>query len=170
VSALSVRLVHDAFKSEALAAAVSDILDSNVLAAMATIKGRQSYIHTAYFVYTETLSFYFVSAPTDVHIVNIGSNPSIAAAIWCHSNWGEDLRGLQVFGTCEPLSRLSRETALAMALFMRRFPACQSIFRRPGEFASNVSLRLYAIRTSQLKILHEPMLGYRQFVTVDIQT
>ena len=169
MSALSVQLVHDAFKSEVLAAAVSDILDSNLLAAMATTKGEDSYIHTAYFVYTETLNFYFISAPTDVHIVNIGANPSIAAAIWCHSSWGEDLRGLQIFGSCEPLSPLSRETALAMALFMRRFPACRSIFRRPGEFARNVSLRLYAIRTSQLKILHEPILGHRQFVTVDIQ-
>lgn len=81
MSTLSVQLVHDAFKSEVLAAAVSDILDSNLLAAMATIKGQDSYIHTAYFVYTEMLNFYFISAPTDVHIVNIGANPSIAAAI-----------------------------------------------------------------------------------------
>jgi uncharacterized protein YhbP (UPF0306 family) len=169
VNALSVQLVHDEFQSEALAAAVSDILDSNLLAAMATTRGQDSYIHTAYFVYTETLNLYFLSAPTDVHIANTNANPSIAAAIWCQANWGEDLRGLQIFGTCEPLSRLSRETATAMTLFLRRFPACQNVFRRPGEFVSNVSLRLYAIRTNRLKILHEPILGHRQFVTVDVQ-
>ncbi len=170
MSVLSVKLVHEAFTSEALDAAVSDILDASALAAMATTKGQDSYIHTAYFVYTETLNLYFVSAPTDVHVVNIGTNPSIAAAIWRESGWGEDLRGLQVFGACEPVSPLSREAIRAMAMFVRRFPAVQSIVKRPGEFLSSSSLRLYAIRTSQLKILHEPILGHRQFVTVDVKS
>ena len=169
MATISVPLVHDSYSSAELASAVSDILVSNELAAMATVRGNSSYIHTAYYVHTAALTLYFISQPNDIHIVNIAENSSIAAAIWCPSDeWSEDLRGLQLFGTCEALPLISREAVHAMMLFMKRFPAFARYIKKPGEFAEDVSLRLYALRTSRLKIIHEPLLGRRQFVTVDV--
>lgn len=166
---LAVQLRHNEFSSDLLVTAVSDILAGTEIADIATIRQGESYIHTAYFVYSDTLDLYFTSQPTDLHIANIATNPSAAAAIWCPTEkWGENLCGLQVFGTCEAVPLIGLEAAGAMLQFIQRFPAFQSIVKHPGEFVAGVTSRLYVLRPRRLKMIHEPILGRRKYVTVDL--
>ena len=103
------------YSDHQFAESIESMLDTNELSAMATIRDGESHIHTAYFVYSESLELYFLSQPTDVHTANIRENPSIAVAIWNDSDeWGEHLQGLQIFGTCEEVPFLGRESILAM--------------------------------------------------------
>ena len=167
---LNVCFQNDEYSDEELTESIESILEANELSAMATVRNGESHIHTAYFVYSESLEIYFLSQPTDMHTANIKENHSIAVAIWNNSDeWGEHLQGLQVFGICEEIPFLGKESVKAMRLFFQRFPAFKQIMKHPGEFKTGVTSRVYVVRPHWLKLLDEPRLGRRNYITVEIR-
>lgn len=166
---LNVRFNHDEYSDAQLSRSVGSILSESDLCAMSTVKGKQSHIHTAYFVCDEFLQVYFLSQPMDIHSQNIEKNPSIAVAIWSPcEEWGEHLRGLQIFGICERLAFLQEESITAMKLFVQRFPTFKSIVKHPGEFIRGVTSKIYVVRCQWLKLIDEPTFGRRNYITLSI--
>lgn len=166
MNTLTFKYSHPDFSDKEINSSIESILKSNSLGAMSSINGSKSYVNTAYFVYSNDLVLYFLSQPTDIHVSNITNNSSVAVAIWeTPDNWGENLRGLQLFGTCKQLS-LGKELLDGMKLFIKKFPAFKSIIKHPGEFADGVASRMYAIRISSVKILDEPQFGRRKYITL----
>lgn len=165
---LKINLTTPDWPMESIHKSIETILDSNTLSAMSTSMNGSSYVHTAYFVYSENLDLYFISQPTDQHIKNIENNPSIAVAIWIDSGiWGENLQGIQIFGECKQV-KPGIELVKAMKLFMGRFKAFSGIIKNPGEFSENVSSRMYVIRPKSIKLLDEPSYGRRNYLQIDV--
>ena len=161
---LSLTFAHQQYSDQALNESVDAILNESHLGAMASVRGTEAYINTAYFVYSDDLSLYFLSQRGDAHSKNVDANPSVAVAVWAASaRWGEDLRGLQLFGECVSLS-LGADLVKGMQLFARQFPAFSSLVKHPGEFAEGVTSRMYRISVSALKLLDEPRFGRRNYI------
>ena len=159
---------HPEYEDEAINTSLTHLLSNNSLCAMASISGNIAHINTAYFVYDSNLSLYFLSQPTDMHSANITQNSSVAIAIWSQSKqWGEDLQGVQLFGTCKQIG-LGKQLISAMKLFLTRFPAFKAIMKHPGEFADGVPSRMYAVEVSSLKLLDEPQFGRRNYIELKV--
>lgn len=157
---------HANYSDQALNESLDHLLRENSLGAMASVRGTEAYVNTAYFVYTDELALYFLSQPTDTHSGNIVENHSVAVAIWgTPEHWGENLHGVQFFGTCEQLG-FGTELVTAMRLFLQRFPAFKAVMKQPGEFADGVASRMYAVRVSSLKLLDEPRFGRRKYIEI----
>lgn len=168
MTGIKVQFGHDSISDGELNASLSDLLMANEVGALASTKGDQAHINTAYFVYSSAMQLYFLSQPTDVHTGNIAANPSVAVAIWSTpEKWGENLQGIQIFGRCEEL-RLGSEMISAMALFVKRFPAFKSIMKRPGEFRDGVSSRMFVVRPNRARLLDEPRFGRRNYVELSL--
>src|SRR5512146_2401109 len=70
--------------------AVFEILQCNVLCAMATVTpAGRAHINTAYFCYSEELELCFLSHPRSVHCRNLVTNPAMGVAIFSsEQQWG----------------------------------------------------------------------------------
>lgn len=165
---LKIALEHPSRSDAELAESIVGILNANELCAVATVSGTESYIHTAYFAYSQHLDLYFLSQPSDRHVTNILDNPTAAVAVWNPTQaWGRDLQGLQMFGRAEKLGA-GLELVTAMGLLMGRFHGFSEIMKSPGEFVEGVTSRVFVVRSTRVKILDEPRFGRRNYIEVDI--
>jgi nitroimidazol reductase NimA-like FMN-containing flavoprotein (pyridoxamine 5'-phosphate oxidase superfamily) len=164
MSKLNVAFGHGHYSDAALGESIGELLAENSLGAMASVDNGVAHIHTAYFVHSADLTLYFLSQPTDAHTRFIAQNPSVAVAIWSTPvSWGEDLRGVQVFGRCDEV-KAGAELLAGMRLFLSRFPAFKAIVKRPGEFKAGIASRMFAVRPSALRLLDEPRFGRRNYI------
>src|SRR3990172_9503650 len=78
------------FSPTRLRRSVDRILRTTVLCAMATVRGAQAHINTAYFCYSPDLELFFLSDPRSTHARNVGANPSMAMAVFSSTQvWGK---------------------------------------------------------------------------------
>ena len=73
-----------------------------------------------YYVATDDLTLYFVSVPGSRHAVNIARNAQVAATIHADSTRWRDIRGVQLEGTCMPVT--GAERARGWARYAAKFP------------------------------------------------
>jgi uncharacterized protein YhbP (UPF0306 family) len=73
-----------------------------------------------YYVETDDLSLFFISVPGSRHAGNIARDPRVAVTIYADSTTWCDIRGLQLEGTCFPVTGVQR--AGAWALYTAKFP------------------------------------------------
>jgi uncharacterized protein YhbP (UPF0306 family) len=107
---------------ERVLAAAGRILTGNVLCSVATVgPDNRAHINTAYFAYTDDFRICFLSHPASRHCQNIGTNPTMAIAVYSSAQkWTEPDAGLQLFGSCRPAK--GSEGASAAEVYARRFP------------------------------------------------
>jgi uncharacterized protein YhbP (UPF0306 family) len=166
---LKVKLIGDSnYLQVDLLQSVNHILESNNLLAMSSLTGSQSYINTAYFSYNSKLELFILTEHTTIHAQNIEKNPSVAVAIWIDSaTYGENLQGLQLFGSCEKVSTLKMIEALNN--YNNRFPTFAQIIKHPADFAKGVvKSRLYVLKINKLKLIDEPTFGRRNYISLTI--
>ncbi|MGH2349799.1 MAG: hypothetical protein ACRDFT_10105, partial [bacterium] len=113
------------FAQVRLRRSVDRILKTNVLCAMASVRGPQAHINTAYFCYSADLELFFLSDPRSTHARNVGVNPSMAMAVFSSNQaWGQPDAGLQFFGRCAEAK--GRFAVRAQRLYARRFRAYEA--------------------------------------------
>jgi len=158
---------HPDYSGEDLQASIHEILDSNILCAMATIKeGKTSYIHTAYYCYNQHLTFFMLTDPKSQHCQNLLENDSVALAICdSHQPWTEDQKGLQILGRCE---RAKGETLVeATKLYLKRFVELREWIKHPGDFVKGaLETRPYVIYTHWLKLYDTERFGDDNFIPI----
>ena len=95
-------LQHSSYPCDILHESIFAILNAAELCSIATSNSvGDCHISTAYYCFSKSLEFYFVSDVSTHHCKNIAQNASIAIAIYdSHQRWGEPLTGLQLFGSC----------------------------------------------------------------------
>lgn len=158
---------HDSYSDKELNESLSDLLEEQALGAMSSVHNGQPHINTAYFVPSNDLTLYFLSPPDDRHSLFVKENPSVAIALWKHpEEWGINLHGVQLFGTCEKLG-IGTELVSAMSLYLKRFPAVQCIIKEPGKIMDGVNSRLYAVRVSSIKLLDEARFGEEKYIELE---
>ncbi len=166
---MNVKLANPDYSSEKLLASVMTVLRKTELWSMATVSSKkESHINTAYFSYSASLDFYFVSGPATKHSQNILSSPRVAICVFdSHQPWDSYHRGLQLFGTCWRAS--TAESVKAHAVHATRFPAY-------GEYIEALSprerksfpYRFYVFRPDRIKICDERAFGEEVFVLADV--
>jgi uncharacterized protein YhbP (UPF0306 family) len=73
-----------------------------------------------YYAETDDLTLYFVSVPGSRHAVNIARNPQIAVTVHADSTRWRDIRGVQLNGTCMPVT--GAERARGWARYAAKLP------------------------------------------------
>lgn len=146
---------------------ITEILTQTNLLSMATIKdGKESWINTVCFSFTEDFNLYFLTYPTAQHSKNLEANNSIAITVF-DTHQEPKKRGLQIFGTCEKVEGL--ELASAITSYAARFPWLPKYIKKPEDFAKTVlTSRFYVARPEMIKIFDEKLFGDETWVTVDL--
>jgi len=73
-----------------------------------------------YYAETDDLSLYFVSIPGSRHAANIARDPHVAVTIHADTSRWRDIRGVQLEGTCAPVT--GAEQAGAWKRYVAKFP------------------------------------------------
>ncbi|MDA8233551.1 MAG: pyridoxamine 5'-phosphate oxidase family protein [Clostridia bacterium] len=93
---------------------------------------------------------YFLSEPTSKHSCNLHKNPLVAATITeDYKDWSE-IQGIQLKGQAYIVSGLS-ETAIILALFLKKFPAVRHILQTPDSFKGVSKTQWHCIEAKYLK-------------------
>lgn len=164
---IKVKLTHPDYSSTDLHNSVTEILESNILLSMATIKEEnQSYINTAYYCYNKHLEFYILTDPKSQHCQNLISNKSVALTICdSHQQWTDDAKGLQLLGECE-LAK-GRKLIEGTVLYLKRFTGLGDLIKHPDDFAKGIiETKIYVIKTNWLQIYDTARLGDDNFIPI----
>ncbi|MCX6132998.1 MAG: pyridoxamine 5'-phosphate oxidase family protein [Ignavibacteriales bacterium] len=164
---MRISFAHEKYSDEELTESIRGILSQSELCSIATVKDKNtSYIHTAYFAFTDSLKLYFLSDPSTQHCVNIKKNPSVAVAIADnHQPWQEPKRGLQFLGTCKLAQ--GREKLSAQLSYVERFVSYKdwySLLTKKDllEFKS----KFFVVDVHWVRLFDEPRFGEEVYITV----
>ena len=160
---------HEGVGDETLNKSLNKILSTNILLAMASIKsGKESWIHTAFYVYSSRLHFYYVSPPSAQHSKNIGQNQSVAVSIFdTHQNPTDEKSGVQIFGMCRQAA--GEEIEEGLKLYSERFPWLSKYIQTPEDFDKGIlESKLYIITPQTIKILDEAVYGEEKWVIASV--
>lgn len=156
---------HAQYSDDDLNTSIQEILEENILCAMATVtEENSSYINTAYYCYNDRLEFFILTDPDSKHSQNLRANNSVALAI-CDSRqpWTEDQKGLQIVGRCQPAT--GAKLVEATTRYLRRFVGLKEWITHPGDFAKGaLNTRPYVIQTAWLKLYDTKRFGDDNFI------
>jgi hypothetical protein len=169
-ASMKIKLFHSDYQSDRLVASMVKILEANTLCSMATVGPQgESYIHTAYFCYSDELDIYFVSDQSTKHVLNLTQIPSMSVAVYDSGQpWEQPHRGLQLFGSCRKAN--AGDILKAMTVHIARFHAY-------GDYIKALSLkerrllpyRFYIFRPLNIKLFDEPEFGEEVFILAQVQ-
>jgi uncharacterized protein YhbP (UPF0306 family) len=135
---------------------VRAFLEANSTLALATVNADgQPECAPVYFVSDDTLNLYWLSSITSRHSVNIASRPAVAATIY-PAVWGwEDICGLQIEGTAQPV-RDDRVREQVLVLYLRKFQLPEALD------AAITSSTVYVLRPTWVRWLDNSIsFGYK---------
>lgn len=92
-------------------------------------QGVQGLWASAVFFVHQDFEFYFLSAKTTRHALNIASDSRVAATIQLDYERWQDIKGVQMEGLVVELSGLDK--AHALALYTAKFPVVQGALQAP---------------------------------------
>ncbi len=128
---------------------IREIISENQLLSMATAKGEEPHINTAFYAFDDELNLYILTPPDTRHGENLGENNSVAVDVHdSHQEWTDDKQGLQVFGEAEKVESISK----ALRIYTDRYP-------KLGEFAEDrkeleeLDSEFYVIKPQRIKCL-----------------
>lgn len=161
---------HQDYPNNKLNQSIASILDANFLFSMSSIKDRnESWINTAYYAYSPTLNFYYLSSRGVQHSKNIETNSSVALAIFNSSQFPPTggKSGLQIFGNCK--LAVGEEISEGLQLYSAKYEWMKSVIKTPEDFDKNIiQSKLYIIKTKVIKIFDEPTFGEEKWITLAI--
>lgn len=144
------------------------VLVSTPLAAWATVAADgHAHVNTGYFAFSDALHLYLLSHPGSRHCRNIAANPSMAVAVFASAqNWTDPGRGVQLFGTCAPVS--DADVADAERLYAQPFPAYAEWKRALKSGDPALEYRFYRFVAERMKVLDEAEFGDAVFVEASV--
>jgi uncharacterized protein YhbP (UPF0306 family) len=168
MTSLNVQFNHPAYRNRDLAESITDILNNNIILAMATVHNGDAYVNSAHYAYNDRLEMVIFTHPHSEHGKNLIANPSVAVAIWKRPEaWGMNLQGVQLFGTAARASEAATQSAIDT--YSARFPQFSHIISAPEDFERGMTdMRLYVIQVEQVKLIDETRFGHRNWITVPV--
>jgi uncharacterized protein YhbP (UPF0306 family) len=145
--------------AERLDSTVRSLLKAAPLCAISTVSpGGRAHINTAYFAWSERFDIVWVSAPQASHSRNIRASGTCAIAVFdSRQTWGDEDRGIQLFGTARELDGDAADEALR--LYAKRFPDATGL---------DPDYRCYRLRARRVKLFDERRFGGATFVVVSV--
>jgi len=125
----------------------------------------QPWIATVFYCYDEELNLYFLSRLVRRHSQEILKNAQVAVAIADQNQiFGNEMKGLQIEGTCMPLS--GEEARNAFAFYKQRFPKVEGFMPEEGltryveSFSKGEIIhRIWKVIPTKIKIFDESKYG-----------
>ncbi len=144
------------------------ILSATKLFSVASIKDQNtSYIHTAFYCYSNNFSLYFLTPPTAQHSKNFEENQSVAVAVYNSGQGLENKKGLQIFGSCHKAK--GKDLEEGYELYAKRFTWLKNYIKSTLDFKKKIiQSRVYVIKPKIIKIFDEPAFGNEKWVTVSV--
>lgn len=166
---LTLQFHHAQYSNEQINKSLSEILASNTLLSMATLKdNRDPWINTVYYAYNEKLDFYLMT-PTDTqHCTNLKTSSSVAVSISdSHQQPTDKKRGLQLFGTWELTT--GPELEEGTKLYGTCFPWLSNYIKNVKDWeTTTLQSRIYVIHTRTIKIFDEVLFGPENWVIITL--
>lgn len=139
---------------EELEKIVREIMDRNTTVTLACSLDDTPWAAAVYYA-RQGFDLIFFSSPQSRHARAFAKNPRAAGAIHGQYERWQDIEGLQMDGTVEPISS-ALNLAKATAVYLRRYPFVRQFFSDPAAvsvaIASKVSgVALYAFRSHSIR-------------------
>lgn len=113
----------------------------------------------------------FFSSKQSLHSQIFGKNPRASASICGQYEKWQDIKGLQMSGTVQALTKLSAITLAASAYF-RRYPFARDFFSKSGllttEFSKRTKVALYVFSIKSIRYLDNSY-GFGNRWKIDVQ-
>jgi uncharacterized protein YhbP (UPF0306 family) len=165
---MSYELSAKGVDAAALRTAVEDILNTNALCSLATIRQGQPYVNTAYFAVMPGLRLAILTPPSTEHAKNVEHEPAAAMTVFdSHQPWGTDLRGLQLFGTMRRLNGAQGEEAYRA--YCERNPGLEQWAADYAAVEDSMESRFYGLDVEQVKVFDEPRFGKEVYITAEVK-
>ena len=165
---ISLHFKHAEFDDSRLNSAITEILTTNQLCAIASVDDGKSYIHTAFFCFDESLHLFFLSSVEAQHSKNFSRNATTAVSIYNSTQqWDADKKGIQLFGVCELLAGV--EAKKGISLYLERFASLKEWVKTPDDFLQGaIDSSLYRINVHSIKLFNEAEFGEENFVSLHL--
>lgn len=144
---------------------IREIMGSNRLLSMATVRGSEPHINTAFYCFDEELNIFILTPPNTVHGQNLEEKDSVAVDIHdSHQEWVDDKQGLQIFGSARKVD----ESDEALRLYTEMFSAMEDVASGVQELAQLDSI-FYKFKPERIKVFDEPRFGTETWIKVKIR-
>lgn len=158
---------HEKYSDQDLQESISAILSSNNTLALSTVKDDSGYINTAHFGWDEDFTLYIITDEDTQHSLNAEKYPEVGVAIWNRPTTpGENLQGLQLFGTYSQVT--GDEIEKALAAYSANIPGFGDTFKTKEDI-EKVEITFYKIFVKSLKLIDEPKFGRRNFIPLEVK-
>lgn len=158
---------HEKYSDQDLQESISAILSTNNTLALSTVKDDSGYINTAHYGWDEDFNLYIITDDDTQHSINAEKHPEVGVAIWNRPTTpGENLQGLQLFGTYTQVT--GDEVEEALAAYSANLSGFGDKFKT-REDIEKVEITFYKIAVKSLKLIDEPKFGRRNFITLEVK-
>ncbi|MFG1602677.1 pyridoxamine 5'-phosphate oxidase family protein [Actinoplanes sp. NPDC049265] len=167
--AVDLQVLDDKHEADEVMSSALDVLTGRDLLTLATQSSELGPHANSAFFAVDDLVLFFLSERTTVHSQNLDADQRVSASVFLDPpQYGEGLRGIQVWGTAREVS--PEERPHAMDVLRRRFPT----------FAADPAVRdrflqaelpsvFYRIDIDRLTVLDEPRFGRRVYVSASVR-
>lgn len=137
---------------------IFDYLSINKRMSLATCRDSLPWAATVMYAYDQNLSIYFLSKVSTRKVQNILENSKVAATINEVTGGIGKVRGVQLEGTCNMVSKL--ESVKVYGLFLKRYFWLKNYIPSAGQmFSKAVSDRLFKITPKKIYYLDDELFG-----------
>ncbi len=147
--------------------AVTQIMATVSTMTLATCEGGMPWATDVYFA-ADGFDLIFFSSPNSRHCRNLALNPRCAATVHPPADSWQEIKGLQIEGSAEPLSHLG-DKARGLAAYLHKFPFARELIAHPTETIKSLhKASLYVLRPTRLHYLDNALgFGTRYCVSVE---
>ena len=163
---MELRLLDEGnWSKEKVEESIREIISENQLLSMATAKGEEPHINTAFYAFDNRLNLYILTPPDTRHGENLEENNSVAVDVHdSHQEWTEDKQGLQIFGEAKQVENASK----ALEIYEDRYPELGE-FAATTEELEELDSEFYVIKPERIKVFDEPRFGTETWINVRIE-
>jgi uncharacterized protein YhbP (UPF0306 family) len=126
---------------------VGGYLRSHHTMSLATM-GPAPHAANVFYAVDDALRLVFLSKPTSVHCLHIGTAAPVAATVTEHYDDWELIQGVQLWGTARRLRGGAK--AAGMAVYLRRFPFVRGLMEQPGLVDSLKKVAVYRVEPERV--------------------
>lgn len=158
---------HEKYSDSELQESISTVLSANNTLALSTVKGDSGYINTAHYGFDSEFNLYIITDEDTQHSINASTHPRVAVAIWNRPTTpGENLQGVQLFGTYTKVE--GDEVEKALAAYAVSSPGFANKFKTKEDI-EKAEITFYKIAIDSLKLIDEPKFGRRNFIPLEVK-
>jgi uncharacterized protein len=169
MAALLTNLEPPGFSASAVLQALQELLAEERLCTMATVcDDAAPYINNVFYAPLDDLRLTVWTSPSSQHGRNLQSRPESAVAIANSATaWGDDIRGVQLFGRMELLKGYA--AIRAFQAYAKRFAKLLNWAKAYEDIDRAFQSRFYLLNVDHFKLIDEAKFGKEVYITARVE-